>query len=146
MSVHSQSINPDSYLISVCGIGRFIRVPFFQRSLICHLPRYLLYFEEDFPILKRYFPVSSQIKSFLFSLFPFCVTQKHTVVSHIHSNTHIHAAVSMRALFVQCLDQFGEQVTSQVTSTLDSQVIPFPLQLLTVNNITQHKVQISTTY
>ncbi len=30
----------------------------------------------------------------------------HTVVSHIPSNTHMHAAVSMRPLLVQRLDQF----------------------------------------
>lgn len=49
----------------------------------------------------------------------------------------------MRTLFVQCLDQFGKQVTSGDSESVKTL---FPLQLLTVNDITQHNVQISTTY
>lgn len=79
--------------------------------------------------------------SFLtFSIF---VTLKHTVVSRVHSNTHIPAAVSMHTLFVQRLDQSGKQVTSGDSESIKTLS---QLQLLTVNDITQHKVQISSTY
>lgn len=96
----------------------------------------LSYFQMLFSCL-----LPDQKLSFLtFSIF---VTLKHTVVSHDHSNTHIPTAVSMHTLFVQRLDQSGKQVTSGDSESIKTL---FQLQLLTMNDITQHKVQLSSTY
>ncbi len=68
----------------------------FLKRLICRLPRFLLCFEEDFLILKPYFPVSSWIKSVLFSLFPFLRDIK-AHCSFSHSFKHTHACCSFNA-------------------------------------------------
>lgn len=138
MYVSTQSVNKYRQLFNqrlwcACGIGRFLRVPIFflektnmsSATVFVLLWRGLSYFKTLFSCL-----LLDQKLSFLtFSIF---VTLKHTVVSHVHSNTHIHAAVSMRTLFVQRLDQSGKQVTSGDSESIKTL---FQLQLLTVNEL-----------